>query len=158
MNFFQPIQNNPNASFETVEKKRIGYWTGLTLPKEMVEARVSSRKGYKTSLETRAKLSAANKGRVLVRDSSLISKALTGVPKSEEHRKKLSEAAKGRPASKHLISYNSKQTQNAFRYEGLTVKEWAEVFNVSRDCIRDHLKRNGHLNYVGRTSGWAKCR
>jgi hypothetical protein len=108
------------------------------------------------SAETRAKLSAANKGRVLVRDSSLISKALKGVPKSEAHRKKLSEAALGRKAPPELIAYNKRRTQNASRYKGKTNKEWAELLSSTTSNIRDHLKRHGHLDYVGRTSGWAK--
>jgi len=119
------------------------------------QSNMLTRLGIPLTAEHRAKISAANKGRVLVKDSSLISKALKGVPKSEEHRKKLSEARMGIiPA--HLVAYNTQRTKNALRYKGLTVKEWAEVFNICRDTIRYHLKRNGHLDYVGRTCGWVK--
>jgi hypothetical protein len=157
MNLFKTKMTAIDADkVTTCENKRVGYWTGLKLPREMVEARVAATKGRTVSAETRAKLSAANKGRVLVKDSSLISKALKGVPKSKEHCKKISEAHMGKNVPAHLASYNAQRTKNALRYKGLTVKEWAEVFNVSRDAIRDQLKRNGHLDYVGRKSGWAK--
>ena len=157
MNLFAtPMLSADPSRVTTCEKPRVGYWTGLKLPREMVEARVNARKGYKPSTETCAKISAANKGRVLVKDSSLISKALKGVPKSKEHCKKISEAHMGKNVPAHLASYNAQRTKNALRYKGLTVKEWAEVFDVDRQSIRDHLKRNGHLDYVGRTCGWAK--
>ena len=102
MDFFQSVSANPNATSETLEKKRIGYWTGLKLPKEMIEARVAARKGIAVSAETCAKISAANKGRVLVKDSSLISKALKGVSKSQEHRKNIDEINDGRNKKSRL--------------------------------------------------------
>lgn len=73
-------------------------------------------------------------------DVSLKGKTFTRTPAVEKHIAKIVELRK----------------KQATVFEGKTVKQWGEHYNVHPDTIRDHMKRNGHLNYVGRKSGWAK--
>jgi len=57
---------------------------------------------------------------------------------------------------KHIAKIVQLRKKQATVFEGKTINQWSEHYNVHSDTIRYHLKRNGHLNYVGRKSGWAK--
>lgn len=72
MDFFQPITTNPNATSETLEKKRVAWNKGITYSNALKGSKKSpehcanlskSLTGRKMAPEARAKIGAANKGK-----------------------------------------------------------------------------------------------
>jgi hypothetical protein len=57
---------------------------------------------------------------------------------------------------KHIAKIVQLRKKQALVFEGKTAHEWAEFYSVHQSSIHGHLRRYGHLDYVGRKSGWAK--
>ena len=109
MNFFQPIQDNPNASVETLEKQRVSWNKGLkgTGLQCCHPEGWAPNKGRKHTAESRARMSAAQTARHKIapfkhtaESRAKLSAALKGKkrrPNSAETCAKKSAALKGKP-------------------------------------------------------------
>jgi hypothetical protein len=128
MNFFQPIQDNPNASAETLVKKRVSWNKGLTnCFSEEARAKISAANRSKAwSAETCAKISARHKGKIISAECrAKMSAASKGRPKSPEHRAKISAGHKNKGVgTKPLMTPNGLYPSRKAVAEAANVPFW----------------------------------
>lgn len=120
MNFFQAVSANPNATSETIEKRRLSWNSGL--------------KGCMShSLETRQKMKQSRKEQI-------------GTPATEEKRQKISQANKGKTPWNKGIS-GPLMTPNGLILGG--VQEVADLSGKSRIQVYRWIKRwPQHYYYI----------
>ena len=153
MNFFQPIIENPNASAETLEKKRISWNKGLSLKE----------KGIIVHQETLDKISKAHKGKIIslttrakLRDANLGKKA------NDETRAKQKATAKKRNYSPEMIAkFTTSKPLRLMTPNGLfpSIKAVCEASGKCEDTIRKWIKKwPEHYYYPDRPTDFFQTR